>query len=145
MGWADDMYEHGLTNIHGGVLKEHDDQWEFDDPINEQDVMTQSRSKASDSTRKSNKRNAGEVIRNCKIKYRCPMKWTSLEETSDSDVRYCPECKKTVHYCQTDEKLRIAILEDYCVAIRVPGETKETRETPNFDDFDDDMELGIPF
>lgn len=25
MGWADDLFEFGLTNIHGGVLKEHDD------------------------------------------------------------------------------------------------------------------------
>ena len=70
------------------------------------------------------------------------MKWNDLEQTSDTDVRYCPTCKKTVHYCHTDEQLRIAILQDHCVAIKVSDDT--ANEAPSFDD-SDDMELGIPF
>jgi hypothetical protein len=70
------------------------------------------------------------------------MKWNDLEQTSDADVRYCPTCKKTVHHCHTDEQLRIAILQDHCVAIKVSDDT--ANEAHSFDD-SDDMELGIPF
>lgn len=140
MGWADDMYEHGLTKIHGGVLKEHDDGWihsnvsdEDDDglEVDAKDLHGQQVSSVNDIS--------NEIIRNCKFKYCCPMKWSDLEQTSDTDVRYCSTCKKTVHHCHTDEQLRIAILQDHCVAIKVSGET--AIEAPSFDDFDDEMDI----
>ena len=143
MGWADDMYAHGLTNIHGGVLKEHDDEWIHSNVSDEgDDGLEEDALDLHDQQARPVKAISNEVIRNCKFKYSCPMKWNDLEQTSDTDVRYCPTCKKTVHHCHTDEQLRIAILQDHCVAIKVSVDA--ALEAPSFDD-SDDMELGIPF
>jgi len=144
MGWADDMYAHGLTYIHGGVLKEHDDEWLF---FTKTDHSTYDRDddekRVVEVKKIPVKLTADTVIRNCKFKYQCPMRWSSLEETSTMNVRYCSECKRTVHYCETDEQLRIAILEDHCVAVKVQRKVSEAR---SFDDFDDDdIDLGLPF
>ena len=43
--------------------------------------------------------------------------WDSLEPTLDARVRYCGECKRTVHYCNTPDELYEAMLDDHCVAL----------------------------
>lgn len=60
-----------------------------------------------------------DVIRNCSLKYECPLKWDSFEETSDKNVRFCTTCKRSIHYCYSPEQLRLALLEDHCVAFKV--------------------------
>lgn len=76
------------------------------------------------------------LIRNCKLKYRCSMKWDLLEKTSDEDVRYCPECKKSVHHCQTDDQLIIAIIDDHCVAVSVTGDSVKFLRLDDDSDWD---------
>jgi len=66
-----------------------------------------------------------DVIRNCKVHYRCPLLWDSLEATSLLSVRFCTQCKKSVHYCETALELYEAIKEDHCVAITLHGDNPE--------------------
>ncbi|TLU61878.1 hypothetical protein FE810_13765 [Thalassotalea litorea] len=56
-------------------------------------------------------------IRNCSIGKKCSQKWKHLTETEDPDLRYCEECDKGVHYCNSPEELTMHIMEDHCVAI----------------------------
>lgn len=69
-----------------------------------------------------------DVIRNCSVKYRCPLLWDALEKTSNSDVKFCPECKRTVHYCHTPEDLFEAMRENHCVAITLIRDSQEPIE-----------------
>ncbi len=56
-------------------------------------------------------------IRNCLFKFKCPMDWDTLLKTSDSKIRYCLECDRGVHYCETDDELNEALKKNWCVAI----------------------------
>lgn len=56
-------------------------------------------------------------IKNCQFKFKCHMTWDSLLETSDSKIRYCHECDRGVHFCEDDEELNHALMNDWCVAI----------------------------
>lgn len=38
-------------------------------------------------------------------------------ETSDSKIKYCPECDRGVHFCDTDDELNDALENNWCVAI----------------------------
>jgi len=44
-------------------------------------------------------------IKNCKLKYECPLIWDNLKETSDPKVRFCDKCKENVVHVQNDEEL----------------------------------------
>jgi len=70
------------------------------------------------------------VIRNCTLRFQCPLKWESLELTNDADVRNCSECSRTVHYCHTTVELHKALSEDKCVAMKIVSEEL---------DFEDDL------
>ena len=59
------------------------------------------------------------VIRNCMLRFSCPLKWESLELTNDANVRYCGECTRPVHYCHTPDELHKALSEDKCVALKI--------------------------
>ena len=45
------------------------------------------------------------------------MNWDTLLETSDSKIKYCPECDRGVHFCDTDDELNDALENNWCVAI----------------------------
>ena len=66
----------------------------------------------------SNQSGPPKFLRNCIFKFRCFQSWDDLEETDQSAVRFCSECKKHVYYCETQEQLNFAIASDKCVAIR---------------------------
>ena len=56
-------------------------------------------------------------LRNCEFAYRCHAQWEWLLETAEEQVRFCIECGKAVHRCETDAELLKAIRLDHCVAI----------------------------
>ncbi|MGI2172396.1 hypothetical protein ACROAE_19810 [Shewanella sp. MF05960] len=56
-------------------------------------------------------------IRNCSIKFRCPMSWDTLVKTENKLIRYCKECDRGVHFCNNEHELLIAMRNDWCVAI----------------------------
>lgn len=56
-------------------------------------------------------------LRNCKFAYRCHAQWERLLETAEKQVRFCLECGKSVHCCDTDAELLKAIRLNHCVAI----------------------------
>lgn len=56
-------------------------------------------------------------IKNCIFKFRCTRTWDSLSPTATDAVRYCDDCDRGVHLCETNEQLIIALHADRCVAI----------------------------
>lgn len=55
-------------------------------------------------------------IQNCEMQYVCPKLWSGLELTDAPNVRYCPACSKTVHFCATSDELWDAQWAGLCVA-----------------------------
>ena len=49
--------------------------------------------------------------------YRCPQRWDTLQLTDDANVRYCSECERNVHYCQTAREAQNLADRGECVAI----------------------------
>lgn len=56
-------------------------------------------------------------LRNCEFAYRCNAQWGQLLETTVEQVRFCLDCGKAVHRCDTDAELLKAIRLNHCVAI----------------------------
>lgn len=69
-------------------------------------------------------------LRNCEFAYECSAKWDELAATNENKIRFCNECEKEVHRCDTDAELLRAIRSNLCVAIPSPypaGESKPAR------------------
>ena len=49
-------------------------------------------------------------------------------ETADSKIKYCPECDRGVHFCETDDELNEAQQNNWCVAIN--NQDAESEEEP---------------
>jgi hypothetical protein len=54
---------------------------------------------------------------NCPFKFRCDKTWDTLKTTYDPTVKYCNDCEKDVHLVQSDQELKQAIKEDWCIAV----------------------------
>ena len=69
-------------------------------------------------------------IRNCQFAFRYDKKWDDLTQPwSWPKVRFCDDCRKSVHLCETDDELVDAIKNNRCVAIpknTEPGLGKRT-------------------
>jgi hypothetical protein len=59
-------------------------------------------------------------IRNCEFRFECPKLWDALAPTTDERVRFCGECQRHVIFCRTATELKKAIINDDCVAVRIP-------------------------
>lgn len=59
-------------------------------------------------------------LRNCEFAFQCEAEWDELDETSEKRIRFCNQCQKQVHFCDTDEQLLNAIKSNLCVAIEPP-------------------------
>lgn len=59
-------------------------------------------------------------LRNCEFAFQCNAQWDKLAKTDQDSVRFCNECEKEVHRCETDEELLRAIRSNLCVAIPSP-------------------------
>ena len=70
------------------------------------------------------------TISNCSFAYKCQMQWENLYETENENIKFCKDCQKEVHYCETDEELLEAIKRNKCVSILAPFSNNLTiRET----------------
>lgn len=55
------------------------------------------------------------VIRNCSWGYKCQMTWESLTETSSESIRFCNECEREVHRCDSTVELIESVALNRCV------------------------------
>ena len=51
-----------------------------------------------------------------RFRFECPMSWDALSETSPG-VRFCSECERSVHLCETVAEAEALALRGECVAI----------------------------
>jgi uncharacterized protein (TIGR02996 family) len=51
------------------------------------------------------------------FEFRCPQRWDTLTPTDRDEVRFCEECKETVHYCRNDVEAQRLADNGKCVAI----------------------------
>lgn len=59
-----------------------------------------------------------------KVKYKCPLEWNNLEETEDSEIRFCNECNKNVYHCETSIDIDKHIKLNNCIAyFPIPDES----------------------
>ena len=58
-----------------------------------------------------------ELIRNCKFKFQCDQSWNDMETTDNSGIRHCGTCNEDVHLCKTPGDLRLALVNNWCVAL----------------------------
>jgi hypothetical protein len=58
-------------------------------------------------------------IANCPVDFRflCPKAWEMLEKTSDSNIRYCNKCEKSVHLCSSMQQVYHHAHLEHCIAI----------------------------
>jgi hypothetical protein len=58
------------------------------------------------------------TIRNCKFAYRCKANWDDLvKDEEDNSIRFCLDCQKEVHFCESDEELVHNVVNNRCIAI----------------------------
>jgi uncharacterized protein (TIGR02996 family) len=54
---------------------------------------------------------------NLRFNYLCPNRWADLRPTENAAVRYCEECRKKVHYCESKAEAERHALAGDCIAI----------------------------
>ena len=54
-----------------------------------------------------------------RFKFQCPMKWENLQPTEVGAVRFCENCSKSVHYCDSVDAAREHASLGHCVAVNV--------------------------
>ena len=59
------------------------------------------------------------IIDNCefKFRYKCPLYWSKLKKTDDSNIKYCSGCSKLVYKCSNETEINRHINANHCVAI----------------------------
>ncbi len=59
--------------------------------------------------------------------YRCPVKWSDLEETDTPLKRHCSQCAKPVYFCHDVIEAGIRAAQNECIAIsaRLAAATRE--------------------
>ena len=70
------------------------------------------------------------LIPNCRLTFQCPREWAAMQPTADDQIRFCGECKRAVHFCDSDELLRTAVINGWCVAIPVEDENGDVMAVP---------------
>jgi hypothetical protein len=68
-------------------------------------------------------------IRDCDFEFKCPRYWEQLQETPDSQIRFCGMCNKNVYLCRTQKDLERFAGEKICVAIDSPRQGKKPMGT----------------
>jgi uncharacterized protein (TIGR02996 family) len=49
--------------------------------------------------------------------YQCPNRWTDLKPLPQNDERYCPQCRKNVHFCASKDEAEAHAAQGHCIAI----------------------------
>lgn len=73
-------------------------------------------------------------VKNCDFKYQCDKDWDELEETSDSGIRFCHECKNNVYLCLNEDSFVKAIQLGRCVAAASDDEKYDIQRTVGIPD-----------
>jgi hypothetical protein len=60
-------------------------------------------------------------ILNCPMEFICRKKWIELQPTDELTIKYCGSCNKEVHFCDTEEGLKTALLNNLCIAFSNDG------------------------
>lgn len=55
-------------------------------------------------------------IINCDFTYKCPTDWDKLSETKNNNIKYCPECDKSVTLCRNQKEVDEASEKGICIA-----------------------------
>jgi len=69
------------------------------------------------------------MIKTCQLTFVCSQKWDELVQTDRTDVRYCEQCEKTVHFCKTQSELDRCMERGDCVCFDIDRERKLLRLT----------------
>jgi hypothetical protein len=64
-------------------------------------------------------------IRNCAFRFQCDKIWEELKPTKKDGVKYCNNCRRQVHLCETSDEVMHAIKRDWCIAIEVKVRSKQ--------------------
>ena len=58
-------------------------------------------------------------ISNCPVEFqvRCPRQWLELRPTDCREIRYCDECKKSVHLCKSEREAKEQARLGRCIAL----------------------------
>lgn len=62
-------------------------------------------------------------LRACELfKYRCPVRWETLNQTDNPKVRFCGKCREEVHLCHSESELSQHAEMGHCAAfaVRIP-------------------------
>jgi len=61
------------------------------------------------------------TIRNCVFAFKCKRDWQGMQDTKDEKIKFCSDCNRQVHFCETDAELAKAVKFNECVAIIDPA------------------------
>jgi hypothetical protein len=71
------------------------------------------------------------------MEYICHKSWFNLELVDQPNIKFCDSCNREVHFCQTNEELEHALLNNLCIAFSNVGSSDLTKPQRR-------MTLGIP-
>lgn len=55
------------------------------------------------------------------MEFICSKTWVELQLTDEPNIKYCGSCNKEVHFCEKEEDLEIALLNNLCIAFTNDG------------------------
>ena len=62
--------------------------------------------------------NPNITIRNCTFAFRCKADWDKMTPTDlDGRVRFCLDCQREVHLCESDQELIHNVVNNRCIAL----------------------------
>jgi len=62
--------------------------------------------------------NPNITIRNCTFAFRCKADWDKMISSDlDGRVRFCLDCQKEVHLCESDQELIHNVVNNKCIAL----------------------------
>ncbi len=83
-------------------------------------------------------------IENCEVRFafRCPKLWEELEPMAADAMRFCPGCRKEVHFCDTLETAREHAGRGHCIAIGPAVRRAAGDMVPWLSEDEDTLEMG---
>ena len=69
------------------------------------------------------------MIKKCELTFICGQRWDSLTQTDRTDVRYCEQCERAVHFCETQAQLDRCLERGDCVCFDMMRKQRSLRLT----------------
>ena len=57
----------------------------------------------------------------CKFKYLCPFSWEDLEQSEETDLKFCTHCESNVHRANDEQEFEDLARSNKCVAFEESG------------------------